>query len=271
MLEPYVVDRREICRKAAQARHAQKGQNTMLDFAVILDRSGSMQERKSDHEGGLRSFIEDQRKLPGEMKFTLVQFDTADPCEVKFDRVPLASVDTSKIELIPRGGTPLYDAIGKSVAHLRQTLTPQDNVVVTIITDGEENASSEWTKRKVKALVDELEAANWKFLFLGASFEAFDEGESLGVQPGAAMMYAQASGQSVNASYGAISANARSLRSAIGASGQMTNSAKMAMNFTDAQRKAMNQTGDADTDADVAADAYLATFQAGVKTDEEKK
>lgn len=224
----------------------------MLDFAVVLDRSGSMQERKSDHEGGLRSFIEDQQKLPDEMRFTLIQFDTTNPCEVKLDRVPLAEVATNTIELIPRGGTPLYDAIGKSIAHLRQTLTPQDNVIVTIITDGEENQSKEWTKPKVKAAIEELEAANWKFLFLGANFDAFTEGESLGVGAGAAMMFNQASGQSVNAVYDITSDNMRGARSMLrGAGGQMTNSVKSAMNYTAAQVTAVNVTT-ADDDEEVA-------------------
>lgn len=220
----------------------------MLDFAVVLDRSGSMQGRKADHEGGLRSFIEDQKKLPDEMRFTLIQFDTADPCEVKLDRVPLADVETDKIELVPRGGTPLLDAIGKSIAHLRQTLTPQDNVIMTIITDGEENESHEWTKPKVKAAIDELEAANWKFLFLGANFDAFAEGGSLGVARMAAASY-QASGQSVNAMYASVSSNTRGARSAVRSSGgQMTNSAKAAMDFTPIQIATM-QVVDADDPA----------------------
>jgi uncharacterized protein YegL len=218
----------------------------MFDVCVILDRSGSMQARKSDHEGGLRSFIEDQQKLADAMRFTLVQFDSEGPCDVKLDRVPLHDVDPAQIALIPRGETPLYDAIGKAVAHLRKTLTPQDNTVVMIITDGEENSSREWTKPKVKALLDELEAANWKFLFLGASLEAFAEGESLGVQRGAAAMFAQASGQSVRAGYRSLSINTVGTRSEVGIRGQMTNSVKARMNFTPDQIAAMLVDDDVD-------------------------
>ena len=95
-----------------------------LDILLILDRSGSMQERKADHEGGVRSFVEDQRQLEGDVRFTLVQFDTNDPCEIVYDRVPITAV--GPIHLIPRGGTPLLDAVGKAVAHLRlrQTTEP---------------------------------------------------------------------------------------------------------------------------------------------------
>lgn len=229
----------------------------MLDFLIVLDRSGSMQDARKDHEGGLRSFVEDQRQLADEMRLTFVQFDTHDPCEIVFDRLPLADVKTDEIALLPRGGTPLLEAIGRSVAHMRKTLTPQDNVIVVIITDGEENSSqAEWTKARVKAVIDELEAANWKFLFLGANFDAFAEGGSLGVAPMAAMTY-QATGQSVNAMYAGVSANTMKTRGAMRSSGgQLTNSGKAFMNFNAVQVKAMNTVDDADADAA----AYNKTF-----------
>jgi hypothetical protein len=209
-----------------------------------------MQGRKADHEGGLRSFIEDQKKLSDEMRFTLIQFDSQNPCEVKLDRVPLADVDTNTIELVPRGGTPLLDAIGKSVAHLRTTLTPQDNVIVTIITDGEENESHEWDKPKVKAVIDELEAANWKFLFLGANFDAFAEGITLGVTRGAAAAYGQSTA-GIGAMYRGMSVNTVGTRSAVATRGRLSANAKSGMNFSDAQKAAMNE--DAFTTATVTA------------------
>jgi len=107
----------------------------MLDLLVILDRSGSMQTGKEDHEGGLRSFVEDQRKLSGDVRFTLVQFDTTNPCEVVYDRAKLE--DVTNISLIPRGGTPLEDAIGQSLTHLSK-YSP-DEVICMIITDRPEH------------------------------------------------------------------------------------------------------------------------------------
>src|SRR4051812_34999613 len=87
-----------------------------LDILVILDRSGSMEHAVRDHEGGLRSFVEDQKSLGGDVRLTLVQFDTVNPCDIVFDRLPLA--DVGPIQLIPRGGTPLLDAMGLAIAHL---------------------------------------------------------------------------------------------------------------------------------------------------------
>ncbi len=109
------------------------------EIVVLLDRSGSMQHGKDDHEGGLMSFVEDQQQLEGNVRFTLIQFDNVEPCEIVYDGVPIADVD--QIKLIPRGGTPLLDAVGLTIAHVAERLadTKPDQVVVMIITDGQEN------------------------------------------------------------------------------------------------------------------------------------
>src|SRR4051812_47875829 len=108
-----------------------------LDILVILDRSGSMESAKADHIGGLRSFVADQRALGGDVRLTLTQFDTVNPCEILYDRTPLEQV--GPIELIPRGGTPLLDAVGLALAHLKaqQLTAPAAQTIVMVVTDGE--------------------------------------------------------------------------------------------------------------------------------------
>src|SRR5262245_25043096 len=233
----------------------------MLNFAVILDRSGSMMTRKADHEGGLRSFVVDQRKLDVDgMTFTLIQFDDVDPCEVVIDRQAIVDVDTEKLELIPRGGTPLLDAIGKGVAHLRRTFTPQDNTVVCVVTDGHENASVEWDKPKIKALITELEAGNWKFLFLGATFEAYDEAAGLGIARGSASPYNAASGKAVQAVWSGLRVNTASAR------GQSVGVplSKAAYDWTEAQVMAMNE-------SDSPADPFVTAMNPVTKSEQESK
>src|SRR4051812_7762354 len=81
-------------------------EDPMLDVAIVLDRSGSMQEAKADHEGGLRSFVEDQQTATNdEVRLTFIQFDGPSPCEIVLDRVPIASVDRATLALVPRGST----------------------------------------------------------------------------------------------------------------------------------------------------------------------
>lgn len=210
-----------------------------LDILVILDRSGSMQDAKTDHEGGLRSFVEDQRGLEGDVRFSLVQFDSQNPCEVVYDRTPIA--DVKDIVLIPRGGTPLLDAIGSAVSHLRVKLADDASVVVMVITDGEENASREWDKDRVKSLVSELEAKGWSFLFLGANVDAFTEAAALGVGAAASMGYANQHGTgTVSAMYSATSSNLKRARSTAGIRGMsmMDNDVRSSLSYTSEQRNA---------------------------------
>lgn len=202
----------------------------MLDILVILDRSGSMQHAKSDHEGGLKSFVEDQKSLAGDVRFTFVRFDSYDPCEIVYDRVPLDHV--TDIQLVPRGGTPLLDAMGKALAHLegRQILNQSERTVCMVITDGQENESREWSKAQVAARVKDLEAKSWVFLFLGANIDSFSEAGSVGVSAMMAMDFSN-DAQGVKAAYAATSSNLRGARCTATES-----DFRSSMNYTDDQR-----------------------------------
>lgn len=212
-------------------------ETTRMDLLVVLDRSGSMAGMRKDHEGGLRSFVEDQKDLDGEVLFTLVQFDSQNPCEIMYDRTPIR--DVGQIDLIPRGGTPLLDAMGGAMAHLskHKDLGP---VVCMVITDGEENASHEWTRDKIKARVAELEQANWTFLFLGANIDSFSEAASLGMAAAGTANFNNASHQAVASTYTASTNNLRSYRRAA-ASGVTGQSLSGTMSYDTTQRAAMMQ------------------------------
>ena len=54
------------------------------------------------------------------------------------------------------GCTALYDAMGTTISELQQKLCHDDRVLVTIITDGYENASRTWSGSQIKSLVEEL-------------------------------------------------------------------------------------------------------------------
>jgi hypothetical protein len=206
-----------------------------LDILVILDRSGSMHDAKADHEGGLKSFVEDQKSQPGDVRFTLVQFDTAQPCEIVYDRVPMA--DVGAIELIPRGGTPLLDAVGEALAHLakQQLVERAQQTIVMVVTDGEENSSREWTKARVKALVDDMEKSGAKILYLGANVDAFSEAGAVGVRHTHAMNYANTPA-SVGAVYNIMSDKVTDARNLMRGGHADAAAFTSALAFTDEER-----------------------------------
>lgn len=184
------------------------------EFVILLDRSGSMQDAKDDHIGGLKSFIEDQKKLEGDVRITLIQFDTQAPCEVLYSRTPIEQVE--EVDLVPRGGTPLLDAIGLGIAHYRQSLGEDkpDQVIVMIITDGQENSSREFTRERVRSLIAEQEAKGWTFLYLGANVDAFAEAGQIGVRTDYAANYSVSEVKTSGgiALYGNLASNATRAR-----------------------------------------------------------
>ena len=216
------------------------------ELMVILDRSGSMQSARADHEGGLRSFVEDQKKLDGKVLFTLSQFDDHNPCELVYDGVSIDMVD--KIELIPRGGTPLLDAIGKAIAHLQIRLNGQtekpDQVIVMVITDGDENSSHEYRRAQIKQMIEEREKDGWKFLFLGANIDAFAEAGSVGVGTAYSAGFVN-KGPAVSAMYSHTSGNV--LRSRMMCTqGLSAEDAYSALAYTSDQLSAMSETSVSD-------------------------
>ena len=159
--------------------------NTELSLiAVLVDRSGSMAQCRDDMEGGLNTFVGSQAGEPGDAEITLAQFDT------KYEPVwPLSPIkDAPKYTLIPRGCTALLDAMGRFITEVGEELATRDEadrpgkVIVCIVTDGLENSSKDWTRDKVKALVEQqCSQWGWEFVFLGADMDAVQEGASLGI------------------------------------------------------------------------------------------
>lgn len=213
----------------------------VTELVIVLDRSGSMEARRSDHEGGLRSFLRDQRRLAGEVLVTLVRFDSEDPFELVLDAAPLADVDEGKLELVPRGGTPLLDAVGKTLEHVqarhaaRAACAPGQTIVM-VITDGQENASRLYSKARIQELVKGRQAAGWAVLYLGANVDEFAEAASIGVDGAMSLGYAATAGgtQAMYSSLVSNVSNARMFR----LKGMAADQLMASLNFTQVQRTA---------------------------------
>jgi len=70
----------------------------------------------------------------------------------------------------------LYDAIGKSINDLGN----KKNVVMCVVTDGEENSSKEFNYDTVKKLISEKTDKGWKFDFLSSDLKAVKHSMDLG-------------------------------------------------------------------------------------------
>ncbi len=74
--------------------------------------------------------------------------------------------------------------MGFSITKLRTVIEKYEkhNVLVTILTDGEENASREYNGAAIKKLVEELKEKGWTFTYIGANHDVDKFADSLSIK-----------------------------------------------------------------------------------------
>ena len=186
--------------------------SNLTDITLVVDRSGSMQDIRSDAEGGVNAFIENQAKEPGEALLTLVQFDT----EYEFLHNGMPIADVPKYGLVPRGATALLDAVGRAINETGERLSKMNEadrpglVVFVVMTDGLENSSQEFSRSRIKEMIQhQQQNYSWQFTFLGADQDAFAEANAMGMDAAGAANFAK---HKVAAAYGSTGAKVSRMR-----------------------------------------------------------
>ena len=146
---------------------------TRIFNLIIIDESGSMQSIKKAAIDSVNETIQTirsaQKKHEDQEHYvSLVTFN--DDVKTIYECVPVDEVKELTAEAYqPKCCTALYDAMGMSLNALRPKVADDDKVLVTVVTDGYENASKEYNGKAIKALVDELKAKGWVFAYIGAN------------------------------------------------------------------------------------------------------
>ncbi len=170
--------------------------DSRLYVHVLLDRSGSMESCRDKTIGAFNEYVHSLKvQSQAGTRLSLTTFDT-ESTDLVFDT--LRAEDTPKLTrktFVPRGGTPLFDAVSAVVSRIdKVTLLPDERVVLAILTDGEENSSREMTADAVrKLLIDRQERCNWLLQYLGANQSAWDAGARIGIAPDHSIDFAVAS------------------------------------------------------------------------------
>ena len=156
-------------------------------ICIVLDASGSMSSIESDIKGSFNTFLDKQREEPGKTVFDLFQFSDEVERLVKSADLALFK-DDLMAKYTCSGCTALNDAVctaidtmGKEFAEMPESERPE-NVLCVIITDGQENASKEFSTDDVKKRIQhQQDVYKWEFLFLAANQDAFETGETIGL------------------------------------------------------------------------------------------
>lgn len=159
--------------------------NKQHHIAIVLDETGSMMSLKDATINGFNEFIDKLHSEPGKPRITLVRFNST-AIKVDYKAKKLSRVEKLTSETYnPDAMTPLHDAIGQTIRVMKVLMSDKDTALVMIITDGQENASTEYDLADIKALIKDCEATkNWTFTYLGANVNAFAEGGKLGIAHG---------------------------------------------------------------------------------------
>jgi uncharacterized protein YegL len=162
---------------------------------VLIDASGSMRPLVKETIAGFNSFLKTQKDVVGEAVLNLWTFSNSRSTVYEFQKInDVPNLDETTYRIY--GSTALLDALamsiddtGKHLASLKEEDRPS-KVIFLVITDGEENASQEFSKEEVKAKVShQTEKYNWEFIFMGANIDAIAEAESLGMATHNAINY----------------------------------------------------------------------------------
>ena len=148
---------------------------TKIYNLIIIDESGSMNYIKQAVIDNVNETIQTIRAAQNEHEeqehyVSLVTFN--DEVKTIYECEPVEQVEELTSETYRPGcRTALYDAMGVSLNALRTKVADGDKVVVTVVTDGWENASKEYNCMAIRTLVDELKEEDWVFAYIGANHD----------------------------------------------------------------------------------------------------
>ena len=173
-------------------KYPREEKETRIYNLIILDESGSMGDIQQQALAGVNETIQiiraSQQENPDDHQ--MLNFVTFDQGPRKRPDVRLI-IDNEKIENVedikpeqynPEGMTPLYDAMGKAITALQELVRDGDHVLVSVVTDGYENASRYYTAEMIKELVDSLSARGWVFTYIGANQNSAQTAQGLGIK-----------------------------------------------------------------------------------------
>ena len=164
-------------------------QSTVYNL-LILDESGSMEVVREATIRGFNELVQSVQGLAREFPekkqvVSLTTFNGASIREKLFLQEASALQSLTLADYRPDSMTPLHDAIGQSVSKLRNVLATTGaadyQVLVTVLTDGEENASKEFTRPIIRQLIEQLKEQGWTFAYIGANHDVDRAADGLAI------------------------------------------------------------------------------------------
>lgn len=157
-----------------------------IHVCFIIDESGSMYYSTNDVIGGFKSTIEEQKKeKEGKCTVSLFKFNN-DVNEVYLGK---DVSEINEIDYTAHGCTAMNDGIGTAIDKVGKWLSdmkeedrPSKNLII-IMTDGQENASKEYSFDRIKEMIKHQEEKyNWTFMYMGTDITSMEDVKKLGIK-----------------------------------------------------------------------------------------
>lgn len=158
---------------------------------VILDETGSMSCWQGQACSGANEMI---ATLPDKgVRVSMVSFNS----EV-FRTIAVGCKPSNVPKLVPGVNyqpnhlTPLYDTVMRGISDVEDFLSSKKkkrDVMVLIVTDGEENASRETTLEAVRTKIEEKTREGWEFAYVGTGHDVWSAAAGLGISKGSTVTY----------------------------------------------------------------------------------
>ena len=159
---------------------------------IIVDESGSMSHLREATLSGINETIGTIKSAQKEFAetqehtLTLVTFDSDSnrpDVRTMIDNQSITEVQEFS-DYMPRGCTPLYDAMGQSLTKLHAAIKGDvdASAVVTVLTDGLENASREWDAQSLRKLIEQLKEEGWSFSYMGSAHNVKEVTDLLSIE-----------------------------------------------------------------------------------------
>ena len=156
---------------------------------IILDESGSMFSIQNQIIRGFNEIVQTvkgvEEQYPEQEHFiSFVTFNGLGITEHLFNAPVKNLLQLEAKTYRPDASTPLYDAIGYGVSKLERILdgSIDYDVLVTILTDGEENSSREYNQEAIKKKIEKLECKRWAFTYTGTDHDVYRSAGSLSIK-----------------------------------------------------------------------------------------
>jgi hypothetical protein len=160
---------------------------TTTHYVLIMDASGSMSNARMETLIAINEQIENCRIISREMEGQSIRISlslfNSDVKKVYANQEPQKTNLLRINDYRPDGYTALLDAVGMSIKDTEAIIKPGDDVIMLILTDGQENSSQFFTFRQIAQEIERLKATEkWTFSFMGADIDAWDLASRLNIE-----------------------------------------------------------------------------------------